>query len=401
MFRKTPAYFLLYALLVFLFVFPKGGIKFFDIPLTWGYLLIGLSSLFLIFKKDLVISKIHFLLLSSWLPFLFIAFVHLLLNGTAQISYSFSFIISLFALPVIFYGLYAKEVEILPSELIFSFLKRSIFFLSCFGISLFFIKWLFGFFLEVPLLTTNLADFGQLEGVKCIDRGNIFKLISTYNNGNLYGVCLLMFTPLFYHIEKRLYRRVLLRVSFILTLSRTVWMGWILIEILYFFLAQRKTTKEILKTVSIFLMSSLGIFYFTSSVLNTTLDKFLLDITLGGRLSLKGNLLNLDMFSSHPFEAISEITYLTIGYNFGYIGLIAFLFAFILPFLIGCFHYTRDKSLYRLTILLGLLSYYIVSFSDGCLLLIPTFCFYLFLSVIACESKLTSYSFATSLTDSA
>ena len=34
----------------------------------------------------------------------------------------------------------------------------------------------------------NASDYGELEITKNIGRGFFYKLISTYNNGNLYGV---------------------------------------------------------------------------------------------------------------------------------------------------------------------------------------------------------------------
>jgi len=52
--------------------------------------------------------------------------------------------------------------------------------------------------IEIPYFTINAADVGEVAD-KYNQRGNIMKLISTYNNGNIFGVCTLMFFPLFYY----------------------------------------------------------------------------------------------------------------------------------------------------------------------------------------------------------
>ena len=53
-----------------------------------------------------------------------------------------------------------------------------------------------GKFIEIPFLTVNAGDYGTLESTKHINRGGYLKLISTYNNGNVYGVATLILLPL-------------------------------------------------------------------------------------------------------------------------------------------------------------------------------------------------------------
>ena len=89
-----------------------------------------------------------------------------------------------------------------------------------------------GHFVEVPYLTVNAAITASLEYTKHIARGRYLKLISTYNNGNLYGVCTLMLLPLYNHFEKKRWRRWVLKIALLLTLSRGVWVGIVLEQLL-------------------------------------------------------------------------------------------------------------------------------------------------------------------------
>ena len=51
-------------------------------------------------------------------------------------------------------------------------------------------------------LTVNAGDLGELDSSKFNQRGSVSKLISTYNNGNIFGVCTLMLFPIFYEYTK-------------------------------------------------------------------------------------------------------------------------------------------------------------------------------------------------------
>ena len=90
----------------------------------------------------------------------------------------------------------------------------AVLFVSAYGIFLFFYKLGTGSFIEIPYLTVNAGDLGELEG-KSIDRGGIFKLISTYNNGNVYGISILILLPLYAHLEKRLSRVLTVKASLV------------------------------------------------------------------------------------------------------------------------------------------------------------------------------------------
>jgi hypothetical protein len=239
---------------------------------------------------------------------------------------------------------------------------------------LFFFKQLTGHFLEIPLLTGNINDFGRLEE-KCIDRGNVFKLISTYNNGNIYGICLLMLLPLYCLFEPSRWKPWVVKLSLLMTMSRTVWIGLFFHEICYQLFISKSKNHRLIKTfnafsiltaILIFLSSHYGFFW-----------SFFADPTLGGRKSQLNAFFSTGFFSTESFGGISEIVYAGILTDFGWVGLAAYLFALSGPLLYQIL--SRPLSLPQQCIALGLITYLVVSASDGAILLLPTLAFYWFL----------------------
>src|SRR5690606_25097688 len=90
----------------------------------------------------------------------------------------------------------------------------------------------------------NAGDVGALEG-KHIDRGGIFKLISTYNNGNIFGICMVMLLPLYACLERRTWPQLVVKAALVLTLSRTVWAGLIAYEVLHRLYVRRVTWRTL------------------------------------------------------------------------------------------------------------------------------------------------------------
>jgi len=205
---------------------------------------------------------------------------------------------------------------------------------------------------------------------KHIDRGSVFKLISTYNNGNIYGICLLMIFPLYQFLEKRAARKWVVIASLILSLSRTVWVGLIFSEMIAaIFLPKRNVFLKL--TILCLAIASIT-YYFGFDF------TFLFDPSLGGRIEQMEVFDTLSFFPSKPFGGVSEIVYLGILANFGITGLITYLIAVIGPIFIASSLKTMSNT--HKAILCGLANFHFLSLSDGALLYIPTLVFYWFLS---------------------
>jgi hypothetical protein len=382
--------FVILSLGLFLLFFPKGGFKVAQIPLTWGYMLIFCFAFFcfidLIFNiKTLAFSWKRWVSLLALIPFQIVLIFSFLLNGVGSVGFAVSAIVSLVLIPWIFVFVFGRAVERIDFRYVAKLIRYGVFFVATYGVFLFFYKILTGAFIEIPFVTVNSGDLGELD-YKHIDRGGVFKLISTYNNGNIYGVCMLMLLPVYDKIERLSIPRAILKISLMLTLSRTVWFGLVLYELsrLVFFKERGGGAGEGVKKsrASGLVYLSIGtvfflilVFYFVNSVGFDS--SFLFDRDLGGRSGQLASLRDFTWLPQKPFEGISEIVYASVLDQFGFFGLVSFLLAFVTPLLVA-FPRCRDDAM-RKAMYLGGVIYLFVCVSDGAMLLIPVMAFYWFL----------------------
>lgn len=371
--------------ILFLVIFPKGGIKIASIPVTWGYVIIALAALYLFIRKFYKVHLYSLISSLSLLPFQAIAIFTLLSNGYDSLGFVVSFLLSFLLLPWLFFLIFDEALAKIDINFSLNLLRKAIYFLAIYGIILFFIKLFTGKFIEIPLITTNLQDWGMLEE-KCNNRGAVFKLISTYNNGNLFGVCLLMLMPLYHLLEPSFWKKNITRLALLLTISRTVWIVFLFEELLVIFFLEKNQKKKI--TYLGFLISIAITFFLIVQYFFGFSITFLLDKTLGGRMTtIEMMLEESSIFSSLPFHSIPEIVYAGIILSFGIIGFIFFMIGMIIPLFLSLFLPKTDK---KRAIQLGLLTYLVACFSDGAILYIPVMVFYWALSSFLWKPLATS-----------
>ena len=390
-------------LTVFIIYFPKGGLKVGSIPVTWGYLAIFTISLislprFILNIGNFSFSPVRWVTIISLLPFQSLVILSFLLNGVENLGFGISLFVSVIFFPFAFIVLFSKYMDEMNFEYLFVMLRRGVIFIAIFGIFLFFYKFYTGSFLEIPFLTVNYDDLGELEE-KNIDRGGIFKLISTYNNGNIYGVCVLMLLPLYEFLEKSKLKKIIVKTSLILTLSRTVWLGLIIYELMkMIFISEISLPKRLLfiprflnkmkimkKDAFAISFSVLGVVIFVSAIFYMTIvigrnSSFLFDKSLGGRADQLVSIDKIVLFPEKKFAQVAEIVYVSILDSFGLLGLLTFLLAMFTPVIFGLMrHVPHGASLYKKSVLYGLILYLILAFSDGAFLYIPVLAIYWFL----------------------
>lgn len=306
----------------FMLAFPKGGIKYADIPITIGYILIAPTALIGGFKgwgKALSPSS-FFVLLPCFLMAAWSAIVVSQLGGQSA-GFLIAYFITLLVLPV--WACFTFNVTVLQKwgPWLTKAIVFAVRFIAIYGIFLFIYKLMTGQWIEIPYLTVNAGDLGALDE-KHIDRGGVFKLISTYNNGNIFGVSMLILLPLYVFLEKRKLYVPFVLLSIILTLSRTAWIGLFIAIIFYFISKGIRVVYALyfLIGTSIVILSTYGVM-----VAAGLESRFLTDRNLGGRSFQLEYLAQSGFLPNERTIDLPEIVYIGIVYNYGVIGLALFL----------------------------------------------------------------------------
>lgn len=381
---STTAKWAILFLVAFLLAFPKGGFKVAGVPFTWGYL--ALPPLFLAFPLALAagraapIGRVRLVALLAMVPFQLIAFGSFLAYGMGSMAFGIAFLVTYFFLPAAFVLAFAPWIDRVDLGWLLGWVRRVIFFLAVYGIFLQAFRMITGQWIEIPFLTVNQGDMGALDD-KMIDRGNAFKLISTYNNGNLYGVALLILLPLYCWTEKRGWKTAVVKLSLLLTLSRTVWVGLLVHEVLLRLWVRRPTIRSVLTLAVALSVTVGGVLWAVVHVLEFDPTKFLLDRRLGGRFHQLEGLGEATLLPSVRFDTIWEIVYASILAQFGILGLVGFLVGLATPLalhFLGCV--PDHKTAYKRALGAGLATYLVISISDGGALLIPIMAFFWFVA---------------------
>src|SRR5262245_30085120 len=89
----------LFLLWLFLLVFPKVDFKIIGVPLTWGYLLFGLVSIYPLFLNRFVCQTQRLQAYLCTIPIQIVAAIGFLIHGFNSVSFGISFILNFFFFP--------------------------------------------------------------------------------------------------------------------------------------------------------------------------------------------------------------------------------------------------------------------------------------------------------------
>lgn len=382
-----------YALAVFLILFPKGGFKAGSVPLTWGYGLIGIALMvgvpLWLLRISPRVSRGVFGLCLSLAPLQFLFVYSLLINGVADFGFALSDIVAFFLLPFAFVLIFSQFLPKIRIERFVALARWLIFLAAAYGIFLFVWRLTTGKYIEIPFLTVNLDDIGTLDSKYNARPGGLFKLISTYNNGNQYGVATLLLLPLFDAFEHSRFRKLLVRVALVLTLSRTVWLGLILnqaFDMGRYLLEDLKSSKKFSIRLSVrysTLLRFVPLAVLSAGVLGMTLlfsgVSFLFDSSLGGRTVYFEAAGPLTVFPSEPVAQFAEIIYFSALTMLGWAGFAAIVLLFFSPVVLAIRFEELRRTTLQVAALQGLILYIPLAAMDGALNYIPTMAFYWFL----------------------
>lgn len=368
---------LIFLMTTFLVVFPKGGIKIGGVPITWGYaLLLGVGAFLVLvnLSEGINVSRKRWLVIFAAVPFQVYLIMLIAANGFLSIGFTISMIINVIVLPWLLVIMYGNYFDRFNPRFMLNLIRHGILIVAVYGIFLFFYRALAGSWIEIPFITVNYGDLGMLDAKYNMRFGFLPKLISTYNNGNIFGVCMIMLLPLFDQLEKSKWKSAVVKLALVLSLSRTVWIGLFVYEFIIRLYLDRITPRMIARYMTL-LIALAGVIFFIAFVVLGAGTSFLFDTNLGGRAEQVEALENVTLLSNIPFISIAEIVYLSILERMGLVGLLLFLIMIGVPIVLT--FYTRGAL--RKCFLSGALLYLLVAFSDGAIMFIPVMAFFWFL----------------------
>lgn len=222
---------------------PKGGIKIQNIPVTFGnvffFVLLILFFIYLLFRQKIYKDKMQLLIFISIVFFAF-RIIFAFLNDNMKFSDIIQYLIPLSIYPFMYlitYNCIRKKQQLCK---IINIITLGFIFICIYGL----MQNLFGIDkLTIPGITVNYSDYKEsplwyLQ--KANGQGDASKMVSTYQNGNIFGVNLLLLFPIVFETTKKSKIKFIFMILFLvvgmLTLSRSVWFGiaiYVLIKFIF------------------------------------------------------------------------------------------------------------------------------------------------------------------------
>lgn len=400
---KTKIGVLLVLLVIFNVMFPKAGFKTNDIPITLGNLLLALS-LVLMFIKKISINKIAVLIFANTIFWLFRLLLPLI-NNKVRFSEAIGYIVPLCFYPlvyIIFISVFNSESKL---ERVIEIIKWCVLFVMAYTV----IQYIFGIGnIAIPGLTVNYSDYISNPSGWWLEKSNAFsdisKMVSTYQNGNLLGINLLLLYPLtFYSIKSakaRYFSLILFVISVLLAGSRTMYVSCLLflcIFIFYNIAHNKKFSRKSMLNMLVIIIAFVIVFAFVFNKLNNyfivrILTIFDSEILASGTGRIPGALkyfnwaaneknILIFVFGGYGLNysgGAYEMTYMCIFILGGIVGLILFALP-IATILINSYKYCNANYLRSDNItnilkgtVIGLVLFLIAAFAEGGFWLPPT-----------------------------
>ncbi|GGD59656.1 hypothetical protein [Croceicoccus mobilis] len=365
------------ALILTNLVFPKGGTFIYGLPITWGYLAIcaaaPLGLIGLVRRSDISLAPLV-QALCFFLPIALLIFYKAKmysLPGSEWLPLAVLFGV----FPVAILGIMTPYLEQIRAQDIARAVRLGIRFLLIWGLMNFVLFIIARKFIEIPYITVNGQEVGMTLGKNNL-RGSLMKFVSTYNNGNIFGTCMVMLAPIYFHFEKKKLWLGLFIVAVLCTLSRSAWFGLAATLMLMGIMGQIRINR-----LRVWLLAGFA-FCILIAVLPllgwSGLDD-VFDTQLGGRIRY---LVKLELnFTGAEQIAIPEILYFGLLYSFGMIGFLIAMGGFLYGIFYGAMRWTILSPMRRAAVL-GAVGYLIMAAMDGAFLFPPVFPLFLFVNAL-------------------
>lgn len=384
--------------------FPKSGIKISGIPLTIGNLLVFvlLTLQFVrVIKNGFTKNKTLFLIsLCAYYFFIRLVMITPYENGIS-LGTTFGFIIPLVIYPYVYFA----STDIISTkerlDIILKITTYGVVFVLVYGL----LQFIFGIEqIQIKGLTVNWMDaVPNWPFLKSNGFMNVNKIVSTYQNGNIFGINLLFLFPIVfeyvYNRRKNIAFTLLILYVLVgfLTLSRSVWLGIVLYLVFKFVLSNKNNTifkKVVISSLSILILyiAFTNVPYLSQRMVSDTSEL----VSASGRYDIGVKLIQdswnngilatiFGMFGLYHIEqGAYEQTFLAVFMTGGIIGLVLWL----LPFGHFLFKFKHRTNSIQQGVFFGFVVWSIVSCIEGAYWLPPTACNLFFVLSLYNISKL-------------
>lgn len=293
--KKGKKSFIFQILVVTIFinwVIPKAGIKVKEIPLTLGIVFFIMLLFFWLLSKikiKISFNNVFGIIIFSIFYYI-LRFIYAFNCESLQLGEIFGYGIPLMIFPLIYIVIYNEVNTYEKYDQIMKILTFGYYILTVYSI----LQAIFGIEkVTIPGITVNLTDYKTFGNQWFLTKSNGItvesaKIVSTYQNGNMFGVNLILFFPIIFEDllknkqkNKAVIALVLFIITELLTLSRTCWVGVVIFVIFRFIFKENKNIKAILmKMTSLVIL--IFVFYIvlqkvpsvSSRLLNTDFETF-------------------------------------------------------------------------------------------------------------------------------
>jgi hypothetical protein len=354
--------------------FPKAGFYVGAVPVTLGYVALGLGSFGVVLKlllREYSLSRAEWVAILLLLGNALFQVLTVFFRGSStEISMLFGHLTGLLVIPPLALLSGGYILRQIPRERVYRLMFLALIIVTVFGFVNFIGLNVFKKMIGIPFLTFTGSEFDV--STKFIDRGNAIKLISTYSNGNILGVNLLIWCNLVLYgfpvILKKSrkwffpYLGIFVRAVLLLTLSRTVWIVMVFNEVFLRVFVSRKVNQAL---ILVFVLTLLLILVFVAAgfFAQNPFD-FIFDSNLGARRSQLD--FSWSLWPNQAFAGTAEIVYAGMLSNFGAFGLGLFVLTWAWPALIVPIDFEG-----RL-VQMGLFAYLLALGADGAFIYAPT-----------------------------
>lgn len=297
--------------LIVLLAFPKAGVYAGNIPLTAGYALLALTGLLQLIRlanrggvklrADYVFLGLMFLLLGVLQAGAFSMY------GTQSLGSAISIVASTLIVPCLALLSVHWLVDTLGLDRFMRTLRIALLIVFVFGIASFAVYNTTGKVIGIPFVTTTGADVSLVADRHNL-RGSMIKMFSTYNNGNILGVNVLIWGAV--AAAGTTFSLMQFRSICVLTLSRSVWLGLAAMELAHAFL--RRSVRGIAYSVAFVVLLTVVVAAASISIGRDPTD-FLLDANLGGRVASFQENLYRSQKVGWTNESLYAASYLALG----------------------------------------------------------------------------------------